>query len=119
MKVSVWSTLKGGEYDDKIIYETDNHCILVYCGQRSHRKDKYIIPGALFFYKQKKSQNYPYIYKGKIISVIQINDCPDGTHRYEIIVKKENTHLFYKKEEALNHFNLTGDSIQHGIMKHN
>ena len=89
MTISIWSTLKGGEYDDSIIYETDNHCILVYCGQRCHRKDKFIIPGALFFYKQKKGADYPYIYKGKIMSVIQISNCPNGTYRYEIVVKKK------------------------------
>jgi len=119
MQVSLWSNIKNGEYEDKIISETDDTMVVKYFGQKHGVKDKLISSGNAFFYKINKSSYYNYVGQVKEITYA---DKENGINVFILVIQKDQKELKFRiKNDACNHFGwelMNRWQVLSGIIQH-
>ena len=125
--VSLWSNLTAdGEYNDKIVHETENVLIMKYNGQRSGKCDRHVGVGNIQFIKE--TNGGPWKFKGRAIQCT-LNGAEPQNHKgqlknvniFELVIAKEPEVSFRTKEDAYRHFGWRwngGWEPQSGIIKH-
>jgi hypothetical protein len=117
--ISIWSTLKDGEYADRILEETDHEVTLKYFGQRSGMRDHLISIGAYCFIKQKAGiRGFDYIG-----NITEIESLPreNNINVFKLKIKKTEPLWFRIKNDVCTHFGwrtLGSFEITHGIISH-
>ena len=125
--VSLWSNLTAdGEYNDKIMFETEDTLVMKYNGQRSGKCDMLVGVGNIQFIKETNGGHWKY--KGCTIQCNRKGIEPQNhkgqlknVNTFELVIAKEPEVSFRTKEDAYRHFGWRwngGWEHQSGIIKH-
>jgi hypothetical protein len=133
-EVSLWGNfVKGAEYPDEILFETENTLIIKYCGQNSGQHDKLVGIGNYFFIKKSNNQPSKYTFVGRVIKSTHLgkewqykkhNKTKEYNYyniqTFELVISKEPIRSFHNKDEVYTHFKWDPKkgNRQSGIIEH-
>ena len=131
--VSIWGNfVKGADYPDEILFETENTLVIKYCGQNSGQQDKLVGIGNYFFVKESnKSSKYTFV--GRVIKSTQLGKELQykknkktkeykyyNVQTFELVISKQPSRSFPIKNSVYTHFRWDPKigNKQSGIIRH-